>query len=650
MKKLSLIRLRLLNFKGCQSFMLNADGKNISVFGDNGTSKTTLYDALTWLLFSKDSQFSASFEIKTLDADGNPIHNLEHVVEGVFDWCGKEITLKKVYVEQWTKPRGATAKILSGHNTEHFINEVPCKKNEYQLKISEIATESQFLVLTNPLYFPERMKWQDRRAMLISLCGDVPDSVILSSNPDLAPLSEALKSRSIDDHKKVTTAQKKAADEKLGPINAKLEENAIALKAAAGINHLAEIEKVNKLSTELDQIAATITDLKSGDGLVELRRQLAEAENSESRAALEYANRLQSVKFDQREAINGINDDSIQHRAYSDRVNHNLDMLRGHSADLDQQIINLRAEWNRIDAEQKSYSPESLCPTCGQDIPEDKKAEAKAAHNLACAANKKNINSLGQAAAAKLEETKKRIAELEEQAKVAAAKEAELSAKIAGLQAKDLTADERLTDAKAAIVMVSSLIESIKAKMSEAEAGQVDNEAIVRAEAKTEEIKTAIAESQKKIAIVEASQKASDRKAELEAEEKALQVEAERCNRELDMTKRFDSAKISSLEGRINSMFELARFKLFTSPIAGEVQPCCQVLSDGVPFESNLNNGARIQTGLDIIKTISQMQGLTLPVVIDNNESVTKLPAMDCQVIGMFVSAADKVLRVEVAE
>ena len=648
MKKLSLIKLTLLNFKG-RSFTFEPNGKNASIFGDNATGKTSLFDGLCWLLFGKDSKFDTNFEIKNLDENNQAAPKQNHKVEGVFQWNGAEVTLKKSYSEIWTKKRNTGIEELTGHDTKFWINEVPCKAGEYKLKIAEIATEDQFKTLTNPLYFPERMKWQDRRAMLISLCGDVPDSVILADNPDLAPLTKSLETRSIDDHKKVMTAARKVAEEKLSKIEPELKGNNLALVAAEGINHLVEIERINKLSTELDQITATITDLRSGDGLVELRRQLADAETSHNKAKSFYTLRfgdVQETSFGVLRGYRGDLGDLCQRR---DSRTVDIEMLKDAATGLDLQIDNLRSEWNRIDAEQKSYSPEACCPTCGQDIPEGKKLEAKAAHQNACAEQKKEINTKGQAAAAKLAETKKRIAELEEQAKTAAAKETELSEKIVQLQAKDLTADERLVDAKAAISMAASLIESIKAKMAEVEAGQVDNEAIARAEAKAEEIKTAIAESRKKIAIVEASQKASDRKAELEAEESQLQKEAERCTRELDLIKRFDSAKISSLEGRINSMFEIARFKMFTSPIAGEVQPCCQVLSDGVPFESNLNNGARIQTGLDIIKTISQMQGLSLPVVIDNNESVTQLPAMDCQVIGMFVSAADKNLRVEIA-
>jgi len=650
MKKLSLINLTLLDFKGL-SFSFTPDGKNAKILADNGLGKTTIKNAEDWLFTTSPS---TGYEIKNITADGECEHNLKHEVLGTFDLDGEEIRLRKTYTEVWSGKRGSSTKSLTSHTVKYYFNDldVAIGPREYLEKLSTIGKPEYFPILTDPLYLAEKMKWQDRRAMLISLCGDVPDSVIMSSNPDLAPLAEALKSRSIDDHKKVITAAKKRADEKRALIEPELKGNNLALVAAEGINHLVEIEKVNKLSTELDQITSTITDLKSGDGLVELRRQLADAETSKLTAETAYSRKLKDLQ-DGRDAFHRANQGDLN--VYRLAVSGSRMTIAGverDAADLDQQILNLRAEWNRIDAEQKAYSPESYCPTCAAVIPEEKKAEAKTAHNLACAANKKNINEKGQAAAAKLEETKKRIAELKEQAKVTAAKEAELSEKIGQLQAKDLTADERLTDAKAAISMAASLIESIKAKMAEVEAGQVDNEAIARAETKAEEIRAAIAESQKRIAIVEASQKASGRKAELEAEEKALQVEAERCGRELDMIKRFDAAKISSIEGRINSMFESVpglTFKMFQAALNGNIEPCCDVLVDGVPFVGNLNNGRRIASGISVIGVLSGLISLSVCVFVDNAEGITAIPDIDCQVIQLVVSETDKTLRVEVA-
>ena len=50
-----LMELKLKNFKGVSNFVLETSGKNISIYGQNATGKTTLIDAFMWLLFDKDS-------------------------------------------------------------------------------------------------------------------------------------------------------------------------------------------------------------------------------------------------------------------------------------------------------------------------------------------------------------------------------------------------------------------------------------------------------------------------------------------------------------------------------------------------------------------------------------------------------------------
>ena len=73
MRGIKLKKLYLRNFKGIKD--LNIDFGNITnVFGENATGKTTIADAFMWLLFDKDSQDRATFEIKTLDKDNNVIH------------------------------------------------------------------------------------------------------------------------------------------------------------------------------------------------------------------------------------------------------------------------------------------------------------------------------------------------------------------------------------------------------------------------------------------------------------------------------------------------------------------------------------------------------------------------------------------------
>ncbi len=53
--KIVLKSMHLVNFKGARNLEMSFDPTTSEVCGDNGTGKTTLFDAFTWLLFGKDS-------------------------------------------------------------------------------------------------------------------------------------------------------------------------------------------------------------------------------------------------------------------------------------------------------------------------------------------------------------------------------------------------------------------------------------------------------------------------------------------------------------------------------------------------------------------------------------------------------------------
>ena len=102
-----LVELRLRNFKGVNNFTFRPDGKNTTISGRNGTGKTTVADACSWLLFDKDSLGNKQFSLKTLDGSGGELHNLEHEVTGIFIAGEKRIELQKTTAEKWTKKRGS---------------------------------------------------------------------------------------------------------------------------------------------------------------------------------------------------------------------------------------------------------------------------------------------------------------------------------------------------------------------------------------------------------------------------------------------------------------------------------------------------------------------------------------------------------------
>ena len=55
MSTITLKSLSLVNFKGVRELYLNFTQQVTVISGENGTGKTTIFDAFHWLLFGKDS-------------------------------------------------------------------------------------------------------------------------------------------------------------------------------------------------------------------------------------------------------------------------------------------------------------------------------------------------------------------------------------------------------------------------------------------------------------------------------------------------------------------------------------------------------------------------------------------------------------------
>ena len=223
MSKIKIIELSLRNFKGIKELKLTPKRKDMYIYGKNEAGKTTIMDAFIWLLFDKDSSNNSNFSIKTLNGEGNPIHMLEHEVLAKLSVDEKEIELQKIYKEKWTKKRGQANSELTGHTTDYFINGVPKKKSEYTDYLSNIISEDLFKILTNPLYFNEKLKWQDRREIALKICGDIDDAEVIRKGEKLKPLRELLSEKTLQDLKAEMAAKRKKLNDELKSIPVRID-------------------------------------------------------------------------------------------------------------------------------------------------------------------------------------------------------------------------------------------------------------------------------------------------------------------------------------------------------------------------------------------------------------------------------------------
>ncbi len=647
---MKLLTLKLKNFKGLKSFTLDTCGGDVSILGDNATGKTSIMDAFLWLLFGKDSQNRADFEIKTLGEDGNAIHGLDHEVEAHLIAGGKTITLRKVFMEKWTKKRGSATKEFTGHTTDHFIEGVPVQKKEYDAKVAEIADEQVFKLLTDPRFFNEFLHWQKRREILLEVCGDVSDADVIAADKALSKLPEILGDRTIEDHRKIIAVRRTEINKELQKIPVRIDEVETGLPDISDID-LGRVdddiekmqEKIREKQQELARIEAGGEAAKKQKQLAQIEAEILEVENKQTK---EHRTRMLKAQGDVDEV--GLQISKLDREIDFSKAD--TELMAKQSQDMEAEVEALRENWHQVDAQAFEYQDESICPTCGQNLPTGMVEEARNKANSQFNSQKskeleriaKEGKRLQEARESLLLKQKKISGEIDEKIKQIIKLEqqkARHESKLTTLSNVGIAAinDPAYTKKQQERDQLITIIEKYKKDNTEI-TNNLKNGINICQNALSK-----LEESRSKLRLHEQGEK---RIAELSSQERVLAAEYEQLEEELYLTEQFVRIKVELLEEKINSKFKMARFKLFNVLVNGGIEECCETIFLGVPY-SSLNNGARINIGLDIINTLSEHYGLEVPIFIDNKEAVTRLIPTKAQLIGLVVSEKDKKLRIE---
>lgn len=289
-----------------------------------------------------------------------------------------------------------------------------------------------------------------------------------------------------------------------------------------------------------------------------------------------------------------------------------------------------------------------ICPACGQPLPSDRVEEARQKaleeFNECKAKRLSNIEAEGKSIATKKDRITIELTELSPTEDAAPNYDGEIANKATNLNnAKRLAEEYTHVSGHADLLVVKT---SIERDIEEAKRSvSVDRNGISD---EIDELNVKLREAKAKADVFPRREQGEMRILELKDEEKKLAAEYEGLEAQLYLCEQFIKRKVSMLTDRINEKFEITRFKLFDVQVNGGLAECCEVTVDGIPYNGGLNNAAKINAGLDIIKTLQNHFNLYAPVIIDNAESVVDLFALDSQMIRLIVSEKDEVLRVEI--
>lgn len=672
--KVEVKKISLVNYKKFPSKSVDLFPRT-EISGRNREGKSTLQDAYLDVLTGKMANGTEPTSIRRKE-NGVEVPKVDVVRELTLAIDGKEKVIRKITKQKWRKPRGQSEEVFDGNETSYEIDGFPAKSKDYTEFIQSIAEPSTLLMCSNPKPFLDTLQKStaESRKVLEKMSGfDIAQ--FMEENPQYAHVEEITKGHSVEDTlkklRKELNAQKKKVDAKNTEIayetNRTVEaEDTSSLESKkqelnAELSKLEEQEGILEDSAKgYDSLSYEIRGLKSSrDGLVSkanewLRARQKFISDTVSELRLKKSEKESSIRIIGMELDNHIRE-AQQAKADLDRARQDYPRIKEMEWD--------DSELKAIEAETFNDS-DTICPTCGQELPDEQIAELRASFEEKKKARieaqlkvkesfesekqekLKYVCDLGNTSAAKLKKTNEEINKLQSEISAAQDEVAELTKQIEEEQSKftelpesvDMTNDEEY-------LSVTARIADLKEKLK-----SFDD-----VPGKKQELRMQISNVMKQISNVDADIKIAQaavtekekRVAELNEELKNLgQVQAD-IEKNIDTVLNFSIQKNKALAEKINPYFKHFQFSFLDYTIDGNPVETCKMICNGVNYFYGLNYSDKILCDIDLLRGLQALNDLNLPIFVDNSESVnaTRLPRVEQQMIVLRVTDDD--LRVK---
>lgn len=675
-KTTTITRLEIHNFKGVKNQLIefNQDRPTI-ISGKNGSGKTTIADAYTWLLWGLNSedQQTANFGIKPNDANGKPLLNLDPEVEGwlrtIDNETGEytEVRLKRRWTSVWRTKNGEIAPEFVRNKGEYFIDDIPVKEAEFKVAVESIIPPEIFKCVTNPYYFP-RLRWQDKREILLHMAGDVTIEDVARRAPEFEALLAELSGKTLDDYIKKYATQVARINTELAQIPVRIQEAERATPSAPDYEMLeAEKSALEERARDLEKFVANANEAERArtNNQTEIIRLIRQKQNEQSneinKAQNDEQNRVRSanahrnkISAELQQALNGRTDRlaDIDRRGYALRKA--VDNLVEQIKDLEQQQNDLRKEWYRENEEQYTAGVTLNCPITGAPCQDPATCAAHAqsweqaqrAFNETQTAKKNAITEKGrklggEITAKKIEAEKanKEIEDLraERQALTSAPDQrvAELEAELAQTTASAVEAI--LPENLARWVELQKEIEQLQAKLNDEPATEDKSESL----AELREVNNRIMAINSDLGVKATINQQHKRIQELQDAEKMLLQERATAQQKLATAERLTKERMTAVEEKINKLFTLVRFQMFEpTATTGDEKPGCTCWVGEAKY-GDKNKAGKVNAGLDIINAFCRYHGVRAPIFIDNAESVNEFIPTESQLVLLKVSTGN---------
>lgn len=647
---MKLLELQLENFRSIKELTIRFDGKNTDIYGANGTGKTTIANAICWLLLDRAATDEKDFDPKTTG-----VHDVHHTGKLIIDNDGEIVTLGKDYYEVWTKKKGSPTAEFSGHTTDYSINGVPAKKKEYTALVEAICgveLEKVKMLMIHG-YFTEDLPTETRRRILFDVCGDVAEEEIMKRS-ELADLNEYLmipgtkgQQYSTEEYKKIAVEQRRKINKDLEILPARIDEVTRGIPEnvpdAQGLKK--EIKALEEKKAELEQEKQDMQSDGGNEALI--RQKIAECKTDYATRQAEYIQAGQAANEEINQKIESVQQ---EHLTISRRLQEAEQDVRK----FEYEISQMKEERNRLlqeyaEVQAKQWDPnQETCPTCNQPLPATQIDAMRKEFNLNQSMRKEEINKRGQAC------SQDRIAELEREKNQA-------TDTVSTLKEQEQLLVERLQELKEQRIIrpvfddtneAKEIQQTITGLQMQLQAGtNATNDAVRLQDIQIEEVTQQIREANARFSVIEAEKEGKKRIKELQAEQKEKAAILEQLEYGIHLCEEYTRIKARMITDKINSRFRTVHFQLFEDQVNGGLKEICDPTVQNAAGEwvryKSVNTANKVNAELEIIDVLNEFYGTDLPVIMDRAESVSRPIAIKEQLIRLIVSEKDIQIRVE---
>lgn len=645
MKKILIDKICLRYFKGVENKEIVL-GDSINVIkGRNGIGKSTIADAISWVLFGTNQSGATKFGIKTKDKDGKEIEDVAHSVEISLSVQDEQEGLTcYVLTRTLTETRKDDGSVTNNY-TYKVDGEVETV-GDFKKVVDAICPEEVFRLCSSPYSFTQ-MNWSEQRKRLNEMFGVPSVEDVTGGDKKYDVIKELLEKEDIDKVLKHLNYKRKEVQKSLDEVPVRLEALKNVLPKAedwaavekqilekrkeitesrknlntidnGGADFIRKYQNINTLN--LDHKRKRIMEESAQRKLGEIIKANAEAKTACKKAVAEAEQNIEDLKQKSKSF-------DVALKKCDARMNE-LDAEKADGKEKWKLIKARKWEWNEDDA---------FCPTCKQALPEDQvqkiMEESKKAFLNSQAADLKELGN----DASKIKEEVKKCEENTEYFKTEqkAAETALIEARKALTEARKALEEqtkkeqekvsvETLLAEKPEYKQVCDRIKNIEAEQEKpADEGMSEEDKKLKAdlEKKLKDLESEREVLASRLAVKAQWEKVNAQMVGLQEDRAQWKEQIDSLDEKIKAASDFQKRSCEVLEENVNRRFKLVRWKMFRRQLDGTEKPWCECSVDGVPY-SDLNTAAKINAGLDITSTLKIYYGVDVPCVIDNAETV----------------------------